>query len=93
MYKECFLAGSEGCVNAGAMLWERAERWVFGQSSMYDDAMRHACGFEFPSELALARLGLDLQVVGVLLFTCETIITFVGTLQSTAWRAKRHKTR
>jgi hypothetical protein len=38
----------------------------------------HACGFEFPSELALARLGLDLQVVGVLLFTCETIIPFVG---------------
>jgi hypothetical protein len=31
-----------------------------------DDAMRHACGFEFPSELALARLGLDLHVVGSL---------------------------
>ena len=33
VYKRFLSRNGERCVNAGAMLWEQAERWVFGQSS------------------------------------------------------------
>jgi hypothetical protein len=46
VYKESIPGGNENCVNAGAMLREQAERWVFWPELDDDDA---AMRFEFPA--------------------------------------------